>query len=666
MRAQRSKIEEDVGAGQVRVLPFGVVMRQMKERSVSVGQGIEQSVSRQSAEADLPPVRLSPIELRNLALIDDPALEGMQRGDVSGCAAAGPSPEASPVCMEDDPSIMARVVGDEVAIGAEIRSIKCGQDGPLAHVRVSVHPDNPHFASDGFAVYSKDGKELICMVVPVESYEIASGCERIGSRAFDSAERLRRVTLPAGLQSIGRLAFAKSGLEHIDIPDSVRMIEEKAFYGCKGLKSCSLGQGVQGIEASAFALSGLERIRIPASVQELFADAFDKTPAEEEGMIRIDEGNERYVLDRAGGLYSDGQLAGILSCVADYAVAPDCTEILPGACCRNRHLRSVTLPEGLKRIGDDAFKGCRRLAHISLPESLERIGAHAFTETDISSLRLSAKVEHIGEGALLVGGENTARMRRPLDHLDLDARNERFYLEGGVLCERGAGDAGADKALLYVGPDTRVHIPDAVNRIAPYAFMGAVDIEELWMHGHMQSICQGALSVARSIPKVIVDVPLKWVPGHEDAPLGQKRRVTLPVPSLSTRFRAFTELFTAEQGCTVFVFPYYDAWVTNTRDVSEFARGAVARLREPIWMDEDMRDLYLGILRRKQEAVCLCFASAGDMQALGDLAAWGVLDHDAIESALDQVTRKADAQAIGCLLELKRRLGLGSRLDLTL
>lgn len=115
-------------------------------------------------------VRLSPVELRNLALIDDPALAGMQRGGVSGCASAGAPLEASPVCIEEDPTVLGRVVGDEVLIGPEIASIKAGQDGPVAHVRVTVSPDNPHFSTDGFAIYTKDGSELVCMVVPCERY----------------------------------------------------------------------------------------------------------------------------------------------------------------------------------------------------------------------------------------------------------------------------------------------------------------------------------------------------------------------------------------------------------------------------------------------------------------------------------------------------------------
>lgn len=617
----------------------------------------------------VPGVRLSPVELRNLALIDDPALDGVHRGDVSGCASAGTPPEASPVCMEDDPTVLGRVIGDEVIIGPEIASIKLGQDGPVAHERVIVSPDNPHFSTDGAAIYAKDGSELVCLVVPCERYRVQDGCRRIGPRAFDAAESLRAVELPDGIERIGRLAFAKSGIEDMRIPDSVQIIEEKAFFGCRRLTSCRLGMGVQSIGELAFALSGVERISIPSSVRALAPDAFDGTPAMRaacSGAIKMEEGNERYVLDGAGGLYEEGRFAGLMSSVQEYAIAPGCTEVLPQACCRNAHLRAITLPEGLTRIGDDAFRGCRSLMRMDLPASVRSIGARAFMDTRIRSLRLGAQLAEIGEGALLVAGENPVRTHEPLTSLVLDAANERFYLKSGLLCERGAGDGGADKVLLYVGPETRVRIPDAVNRIAPYAFMGAVDIEELFMHGHMQSICAGALSVARSIPKVTVEVPLAWVPGHEDAPADEKHAVALPMPSISPRFRTFTDLFCAEDGCTRFVFPYYDAWATCARSVDEFASAALARLREPIWLPDETRELYRGIMGRKQVPIALHFAKEGDMAALEDLASWKVLDASAVEEGIAEAAKDQQPQALACLLELKQRMGWASRLDLSI
>lgn len=611
-------------------------------------------------DAGLDGVRLSPVELRNLSIINDPALDGLHREDASDPVNVGSPAEASSVCKEDDPTLLARVQVDVLEVGADIVEIKVGPDGPIAHERVEVHPDNPFFSTDGKAIYSKDGSSLICMAVPCESYEVAAGCVRIGERAFDTVEKLARIKLPDGVVSIGRLAFAKSGLRYIDIPDSVVDLDDKAFYGCRSLVGCTLGSSLRRIGAGAFALSALERIRIPASVEEIGAEAFDRTPAMRDGhtgTISMDPANRHFEMDSHGGLYRYGAFATMLSCVESYAIRRGCEEILPEAFRRNVHLVSVGIPEGLMKIGDDAFHGCRRLIDISLPASLQWIGDRAFMDTRIVSLTLSAELRHMGESALLVGGENPVRPHRPLSSVDLDPRNERFYVEHGMLCERGAGDSGADKALLYIGPDQDVVIPDAVNRIAPYAFLGVTWIDSLSVHGHLHSICAGAFSVASSIPKI-----------HVETSIGdsQMRAIDLPVPSLSYRYKDYSDLFTTEGGRTVFVFAYYDAWVTSTSNVAQFASSAIVRLRDPICLREDMKELYLGILDRKQEAVCAFFAQKGDIDALEDLARWGVLSGSSVKSVLDQASSFADAQAIGCLLELGRRMDRKNGLDLSI
>ena len=94
--------------------------------------------------------------------------------------------------------------------------------------------------------------------------------------------------------------------------------------------------------------------------------------------------------------------------------------------------------------------------------------------------------------------------------------------------------------------------------------------------------------------------------------------------------------------------------------------AAVARLRDPVWMDEEVRELYRGILRRKQAMVCACFADAGDLEALEDLRNWGVLEDAALEDALAAAVQEGEGQAVGCLLELKRRAGAGTGLDLSI
>lgn len=58
-----------------------------------------------------------------------------------------------------------------------------------------------------------------------------------------------------------------------------------------------------------------------------------------------------------------------------------------------KHLRSVTLPKGLKIIGDHTFSNCTNLSEINLPDSLEVIGREAFLGcSSLKSIRIPNSV----------------------------------------------------------------------------------------------------------------------------------------------------------------------------------------------------------------------------------------------------------------------------------
>lgn len=62
---------------------------------------------------------------------------------------------------------------------------------------------------------------------------------------------------------------------------------------------------------------------------------------------------------------------------AEYGGLP-VTEIAPGAFRAHPHLLSVTLPDCLRRVGDEAFADCRALMQVQAGTGLEHLGARAF------------------------------------------------------------------------------------------------------------------------------------------------------------------------------------------------------------------------------------------------------------------------------------------------
>ena len=60
-------------------------------------------------------------------------------------------------------------------------------------------------------------------------------------------------------------------------------------------------------------------------------------------------------------------------------------------------LESVEIPEGVTRIGSNAFSSCTGLTEIRLPDSLESIGSQAFKDTAIKSLYLPGNVNDVSD-----------------------------------------------------------------------------------------------------------------------------------------------------------------------------------------------------------------------------------------------------------------------------
>mgnify|MGYP004519834131 CR=1 FL=1 len=623
-------------------------------------------------------MRLNPVEIRNRALINDPAFSGYR---VEGRAKSDDGYDKKrPDIVElryggfeysvlqdgtlrldsydgsaSDALIPSKIDGKSVvAFGAMLfRDCETLE-------RVSVESSNELFSTDGLAVFSKDGKILVRLAAPVAEYFVPEGCELIGDHAFDSAERLERVHLPESLVRIGKLAFAKSGVREVVIPPSVETIEDRAFFSCRNLVSCELSNGLRMIGEGAFSLTAVESFYVPESVECIGRGAFGLTPAQkrvEFGAIAIAPENRTYHIDEKGGLYVSDALVELIGDVDVYAIRPGTRVIADRACCRHGCLRSIEVPEGVRAIGDEAFRGARMLREVGLPESLESIGDAAFMDTDVSVLRLSRNVRRIGRSALLVQGEGMMKSSHPLESVDLDEGNPVFYLESGLLCERGGGDASGDSCLLYLGPQDDVEIPDAVNRIAPFAFCGACGINRVVVHGHLHSICASALSTRRSIPYMRVEC---------QRPSGAHEWEEFRIPSLTTNFRVQTLLFGTDGNGTVFNYSYYDSWVTHSAAIDEFAPAAVARLRSGIYLDEHMRGIYRGIVSHRASKVCRYLANVGDIDSIEFLVEDGALTLEEVAMEANRSAGAGDAQLSAYLFELKHRFGAPSGIDFSL
>ena len=179
------------------------------------------------------------------------------------------------------------------------------------------------------------GNNLYLGYDKVTSLEIPSSVTRINDYVFDSCS-FTSVTLPYGLQSIGKNAFfGCTGLTSINIPTTVNSIDYYAFTGCTGLQRVDINS-----------LSAWCNIN--------FADNTANPLARAHHLYLL--GNEITALDIPNAL----------------------TTIKPWTFAGGTAFTSLSIPNGVTSIGNGAFAGCNHLTTLTIPASVATIGSNTF------------------------------------------------------------------------------------------------------------------------------------------------------------------------------------------------------------------------------------------------------------------------------------------------
>lgn len=108
------------------------------------------------------------------------------------------------------------------------------------------------------------------------------------NRSAFKGQKIKSVTMPDGLETIGDYAFALcTELDLVNIPEGVTKIGQNAFFADFALEEIEIPESMEIIEMNAFNSTGLKEIIIPANVISVgefaFADCKELTSVEFEG-----------------------------------------------------------------------------------------------------------------------------------------------------------------------------------------------------------------------------------------------------------------------------------------------------------------------------------------------------------------------------------------------
>lgn len=297
------------------------------------------------------------------------------------------------------------------------------------------------------------GVSAFSQCVNLTNISIPQGITSINHGTFWKCNALTSITIPNSVTSIGDYAFSYcKGLTSITIPDSVTTIGEGAFYCCQNLASLVVGSNVMDIDARAFlGCNNLKKV----VVNDISAWC----------KINFNGGMSYYAnpLQAAHHLYSD----------------------------ENTEVTELVIPNGVTSICDYAFVGCLGLTSVSIPQSINYIGQDAFAYCD--SLK-KVIVDDISSWCKVEFKYNPLFYAH---HLYCDENTEitELVIPNDItsIC---------DYAFLGCSNLVSVYIPQRVTIIGKYAFAGCSSLVSVTIPNSVTTISEGAFDSCTSLANV--------------------------------------------------------------------------------------------------------------------------------------------------------------------
>lgn len=192
----------------------------------------------------------------------------------------------------------------------------------------------------------------------VKNIIVGDNVKEVPDFLFTYVSTLETVTLPDHIESLGKAAFAFSGIKTVTGLKVTQEIEEYTFYNCANLTELDLSDiSVTDIGNYAFANSGLVSFKASKNLESIGRGCFENCKNLE-------------TVDLGGG-----------------------ATVVTASVTDNENPEAVNSVSKLMLIGTDAFANCTSLTEIVIPDSVKDVGEKAFYgDTALVSVKMSDNV----------------------------------------------------------------------------------------------------------------------------------------------------------------------------------------------------------------------------------------------------------------------------------
>ena len=372
---------------------------------------------------------------------------------------------------------------------------------------------------------------------PNDVVVIPDTVKKISNKAFQSIWGMTSVIIPDTVTEIGKEAFEGcSDLISVTIPASVKKICDKAFKNCPKLKAVTIPDSVTEIGYEAFAnCSNLRTVTLPDSLENVEPETFAKckkldtiiAPSSFTALSYGQVMDTKWYKDQKCDLVIIGAVLIRYKGKADEVTIPDGVKVIgeeafyecstlksvtiPGSVvCIGKSafencekLASVTIADGVKIIGSSAFQFCKKLTALTIPDSVTEIGWWAFDNcSSLSSVTIPDSVTDMGSN-VFARCHNLETVNVPpkftlctLKQLYFskwsDDQKDEFVILGAAL-------------VKYNGNEENVTIPDGVLKIGHRAFCnGDRSVKTVTIPDSVKEIENGAFEYCRNLISVTI------------------------------------------------------------------------------------------------------------------------------------------------------------------
>ena len=255
------------------------------------------------------------------------------------------------------------------------------------------------FKGNNALSYIMDSAFNNCIQLKEFNLKYANNLVEINDRAFANTKSYKDLILPASLTTIGKEAFANSGVLTINVEDGSRLQKfgDDSFSRCSSLYSVVFKGSSMLEEVGAYAfyecVSLKTFVNINANLKVINEYGFYNCRSltdvriKETALVTIGE-QAVYGLGKVSGINQDmiifgNILVSYLGAERNVIIPANVTLIYDNAFNGNTDLRNITFEADnvLTSINDRAFYNCINLINITFPKSLSNIGYEVFVGT---------------------------------------------------------------------------------------------------------------------------------------------------------------------------------------------------------------------------------------------------------------------------------------------